>query len=243
MQFSCVHSWFFNILKTISGPVAYQTPSPNTWCDLAFYDDAPADFDEARIAATQYIHQTLSGACEFKIGITENPYIRWTNRGFGYARSGDWIGMVLLYAANTGNKHVHDSSGRMETLLIKEFAGLDVGCLNRVGGGGECASRSSPHFTYVVWRHLFWTHKTETTLKAATKVNMALEMPAKIPPLCLTLRDTGRFIKIPPLGCSKCRYLEFGCTECILRRDEVLSKVGIDTGEPFDVFRDSDVVT
>ena len=117
MQFSCVHSWFFNILKTISGPVAYQTPSPNTWC------------------------------------------------------------------------------------------------------------------------------KTETTLKAATKFNMALEMPAKIPPLSLTLRDTGHFIKIPPLGCSKCRYLEFGCTECILRRDEVLSKVGIDTGEPFDVFRDSDVVT
>jgi hypothetical protein len=194
---------------------------------LAFFDEAPADFDEALIAATQYIYQNLIGQCEFKIGITENPQIRWTNRGFGYARSGDWIEMVLLYAANTGSKHVHDSSGRMETLLIKEFAGLDAGCLNRVGAGGECASRSSPHFTYVVRRHLYWTHKAETTLKAATKGNMALAMPAKI----------------PPLGCSKCRYLEFGCGECIVRRDAVLRQLGIINDEPFDVFRDSDVVT
>jgi hypothetical protein len=233
----------------VSGPVADQTPSPNTWCDFTFFDGTPVilpHFDAVLIAATQHIHQTLAGHCEFKIGITENPYLRWTNSWCGYARSGDWNEMVLLYAANTGSKHVHDSSGKMETLLIKEFAGLDVGCINRVGAGGECASRSSPHFTYVVWRHQYWasgkqtanrdaekktnertmtkgkttTRKTETTLKAATKGNYGVG-------------DA----KIPPLGCSKCRYLEVGCTECILRRDAVLRQLGVVNDELLDVFR------
>jgi hypothetical protein len=139
----------------VSGPIADQTPSPNTWCECTFFDETPADFDTVLIAAKTYISETMAGHCEFKIGITENPYLRWTRDDCGYEHSGDWEEMVLLYAANTGTKHVHDSSGRMEKLLIEAFAGAEVGCINRVGAGGEGASRSSPHFTYVVWRHRY----------------------------------------------------------------------------------------
>jgi hypothetical protein len=114
----------------VSGPIADQTPSPNTWCECTFFDETPADFDTVLIAAKTYISETMAGHCEFKIGITENPYLRWTRDDCGYEHSGDWKEMVLLYAANTGTKHVHDSSGRMEKLLIEAFAGAEVGCIN-----------------------------------------------------------------------------------------------------------------
>jgi hypothetical protein len=59
--------------------------------------------------------------------------------------------------------------------------------------------------------------KTETTGKAATKGNMALKRPAAAP----------KAPKIPVLGCSKCRYLKFGCTACRIRRDKIVKELGI----------------
>jgi hypothetical protein len=59
--------------------------------------------------------------------------------------------------------------------------------------------------------------KTETTGKAATKGNMALKRPAAAP----------KAPTIPVLGCSKCRYLKFGCTKCRIRRDMIIKELGI----------------
>jgi hypothetical protein len=150
-MFACRRHVIFICALLVSAPIADQTPSPNTWCDCTFFDKAPADFRATVIAAEKYISENIAGVVEFKIGITENPYLRWTRKDCGYKHFGDWEVMVLLYAANTGIKHVHDSSGSMEVLLIDAFAERDCGCIN-VGKGGEGASRSSPHFTYVVWR-------------------------------------------------------------------------------------------
>ena len=99
---------------------------------------------------------------EIKIGITDNPFVRWVNRGHGYERAG-WTMMYLLYAAPTSKVRVDpldsesrrrlkmESTGAMETELINRFHHYPQ-CINRAGGGGDCPSNGSPHFCYVVLR-------------------------------------------------------------------------------------------
>ena len=60
--------------------------------------------------------------------------------------------MIILYAARSSKKHVHDSSGNMEDRLIKLcWQGcLAERCLNKRRGGGG-ASEGHPHFTYLTW--------------------------------------------------------------------------------------------
>ena len=107
------------------------------------------DFQISVNAASEYIRGEVCPACsDFKIGITENPYVRWHDDEFGYGPAG-WIGMTLLYYAPFSSALRHGSTGSMERALIVIFRDDDK-CKN-IAKGGEGASRSSPHFTYVVW--------------------------------------------------------------------------------------------
>ena len=57
----------------------------------------------------------------------------------------------------------------------------------------------------------------------ATKGDLITKKPAKAPSPKAKATESG----IPPLGCSKCRYLKYGCTDCRLRRDKQIAKMGI----------------
>ena len=102
-------------------------------------------------AAIDYIRNDVLGSCisEFKIGITENPNVRWHNDSFGYGPNG-WHRMALLNCAPFANAARRGSTGFVERELIREFRDEDK-CAN-IAKCGEGASSSSPHFTYVVWR-------------------------------------------------------------------------------------------
>ena len=91
----------------------------------------------------------------FKIGITgrlafdDQGKNRWNEDKYGYCWDG-WLKMILLYASPNAHKCIHDGSGRMEDDLIKVFGHLPE-CENETGGGGG-ATRTKPHFTYLVVR-------------------------------------------------------------------------------------------
>ena len=102
-------------------------------------------------AATDYVRNEVLrvGISEYKFDITENTYVRWHNDDFGYGSQG-WQGMALLYCAPLASAARRGSLGSMERALISE-ARVDEKCAN-LAKGREGASRSSPQFTYVVWR-------------------------------------------------------------------------------------------
>ena len=122
------------------------------WFDHKFWLEAPVTFDRALAAAVDYINDNIVGTwLEYKIGITENPFLRWTRNDCGYQHDG-WSTMFLLYAAPSSKPRIQDSTGAMEKQLISVFAGNANGCINRKGAGGDAPSDGSPHFTYVVVR-------------------------------------------------------------------------------------------
>ena len=120
-------------------------------------------WDESVQLATNFIATNFNSWWKFKIGITENPFVRWNNSGFGYKHEKEimWDYFAVIYCAPTskvtaakfaseGKKElIRTSTGSMDNLLIGRFADLP-NCINRVGGGGDCPSYGSPHFCYVV---------------------------------------------------------------------------------------------
>lgn len=130
------------------------------WYDNSFFFHAPVLFDDVFYAASLFISTHLVGVCQFKIGITNDPYLRWFRNDCGYFKSA-FSHMSVLYAAPTSKVSLYDvtpavealrreSTGAMETRLIDAFAHL-CDCLNRQGAGGDCPSAGCPHFVYVVW--------------------------------------------------------------------------------------------
>jgi len=118
----------------------------------------PWGFEACVMEIVSYIRAKIQGkVLHYKIGITgEEPLLRWTRTDCGYAwdhlHSHSFTGMELLYAAPCSNSKQNETTGRMEVRLNNFFNwDLDPACLNRPGGGGECASKASPHFVYVVW--------------------------------------------------------------------------------------------
>ena len=122
------------------------------------------DFGRSLQWATQFIEANCENWVKFKIGITENPYRRWHDSGFGYRsnKSVCWDYMAVLYTAPTSKRDTgklclapqlkrlkQASTGTLETLMIHIFEELP-NCINRKGGGGDCPSEGSPHFCYVV---------------------------------------------------------------------------------------------
>ena len=133
------------------------------WYRLDFFSHAPVHFSPCFEAACNFIRASINNVwLQYKIGITENPYIRWTRPDCGYEHFG-WQYMYLLYTAPTSKTSKcgvqteqerlrrAESTGAMEIKLIAEFS-LEPGCLNRVGAGGEYPSDGCPHFVYVVVR-------------------------------------------------------------------------------------------
>jgi hypothetical protein len=59
---------------------------------------------------------------------------------------------MILYVARSSKKNVPDSSGNMESRLIKlcRQSSLAELCLN-IADGLDCPSDGNPHFTYIVW--------------------------------------------------------------------------------------------
>ena len=115
-------------------------------------------------SAVDFINSKKHRWSTFKIGICENPYLRWTDQaigGYAWDPRHDWVFMAILYAAPTSKHRILQtmgddakalrmaSTGRMEIDLIDVFH-ADAACLNREGGGGDCPSDGSPHFLYVV---------------------------------------------------------------------------------------------
>ena len=133
------------------------------WYRLDFFSHAPVHFSPCFEAACNFIRASINNVwLQYKIGITEDPYIRWTRPDCGYEHFG-WQYMCLLYTAPTSKTSKRgvqteqerlrraESTGAMEKRLIAEFS-LEPGCLNRVGAGGEYPSDGCPHFVYVVVR-------------------------------------------------------------------------------------------
>ena len=131
------------------------------------------DFDKCFTSAIDFIEARVSGWDRFKIGITENPWLRWHNTSFGYGlEANDWNCMFLLYCSPTSKHNVLvtdspatkalklTSTSAMEVQLVEHFREYPE-CKN-TGPGGECPSNGSPHFTYVVCRELRCT-KVEST--------------------------------------------------------------------------------
>ena len=56
-----------------------------------------------------------------------------------------------------------------------------------------------------------------------TKGDLIIKRPAAAPSPKAKATISG----VPPLGCSKCRFLKYGCTDCRIRRDKQIAKMGI----------------
>ena len=153
-----------NFLSSVNAVLEKMDNEPCFNADFLIKSDL-TDFDTCFTSAIDFIEAHVSGWDLFKIGITENPWLRWHNTSFGYAwEADDWNCMFLLYCAPT-SKHkvlVTDSpatkalkltsTGAMEIQLVEHFQEYPE-CKN-TGRGGECPSGGSPHFTYVVCREL-----------------------------------------------------------------------------------------
>ena len=153
-----------NFLSSVNAVLEKMDNEPCFNADFLIKSDL-TDFDTCFTSAIDFIEAHVSGWDLFKIGITENPWLRWHNTSFGYAwEADDWNCMFLLYCAPT-SKHkvlVTDSpatkalkltsTGAMEIRLVEHFQEYPE-CKN-TGRGGECPSGGSPHFTYVVCRDL-----------------------------------------------------------------------------------------
>ena len=66
--------------------------------------------------------------------------------------------------------------------------------------------------------------KASATLVAAAKASTKTIGAAPKKKVCK--RPAGA-IEIPPLGCSKCRYLRYGCSTCRRRREALLLESGM----------------
>ena len=132
--------------------------------DVSFWNRTPGyRFTQACSEAQLFILEKVPFEwTKFKIGITEDPYIRWHNPECGHRRAG-WCGMSLLFAASTGKSRINSfdppalrrakatSSGAMEIWLIVALSDCEE-MMNKRNTGGEGASNECPHFVYVVWR-------------------------------------------------------------------------------------------
>ena len=132
------------------------------WFNTRFFNTSalmqPWGFEACLMEIANYMKNEIQAkVLHYKIGITgEEPRLRWFRKDCGYAwehlHDHRFTGMALLYAAPSSNPEKEETTGRMEIRLNDFFNwDLDPACLNRPGGGGECASRASPHFVYVAW--------------------------------------------------------------------------------------------
>ena len=130
------------------------------WFSREILDDMNLkDYDACVQKAISFIQVGMGTWLKFKIGITENPFLRW-NASFGYRFKSDMDVMFLIYAAPT-SKHQYNkydseamaalkkiSTGTLEKHLVSIFSSEPT-CVNREGSGGDCPSAGSPHFLYV----------------------------------------------------------------------------------------------
>lgn len=88
--------------------------------------------------------------CVYKVGITGNPFRRWSHPTYGYSRDRfeRWQGLKVI--AITADSF---SASLLETMLITAFKG-SPGCRNERPGGESAASHAGPFFTYVLYRVL-----------------------------------------------------------------------------------------
>jgi hypothetical protein len=85
-----------------------------------------------------------SGAPFVKIGITGNPFNRWTYYSREGEQDGKWSHLVLLAVY-----HDRDAVSVMEASLIRDFS-CDVRCKNRAPGGEVAENMGGPPFcTYL----------------------------------------------------------------------------------------------
>jgi len=99
-------------------------------------------YDKALVATRSNIKRELARSdATWYLGITEAPERRWTEHlDSGIA----WDEMVILLEAATSS-----TTAAMERQLLSEFATLSLRCTN-ASAGGERASRSSPHYLYML---------------------------------------------------------------------------------------------
>ena len=112
------------------------------------------DFEQALLHSINFIRVVQSMGVTYKIGITCSPLHRFEgDTDHAYIRDKNaFQNMKLLWFALKSSKHLPETSGRMEVKLVEVFNSDTCSCcINRPGSGGECPSRSSPNFTYVVW--------------------------------------------------------------------------------------------
>lgn len=95
------------------------------------------------------IDSLLTCPTVFKIGITEDPMHRWSNRKYGYCLDRDFATMIVLAETQT-----IEGAAFLEAALIDKY-GKRSGCRNIASGGeGVSVSRTGPCYVYVVFRRV-----------------------------------------------------------------------------------------
>ena len=84
---------------------------------LSCFDDAPILVEDNLQASAAFIRTHVLPFFQFKVGITENPQRRWAQHS-----ANGWARMALLYCGPTGKAKWKESSGRLETELIRIFS-------------------------------------------------------------------------------------------------------------------------
>ena len=121
--------------------------------DLSYFDGAPRTFDENFKSTCAFIWGLISQWQEFYIGITGRLAFdhrhknRWTDDGHGHCWKG-FVKLIPLYSSPNAHKYIWDGTGKLEDDLLDVFGTLP-GCHNKGKGGGG-ASKTKPHFTYIV---------------------------------------------------------------------------------------------
>ena len=84
------------------------------------------------------------GGCDFKIGVSTDPFHRFTNQAYGYVKEGA-ARMVVLHRAKS-----REQAGELERLLISHAA-ISHNCRNKAPGGeGLFRTHGGSFFTYLV---------------------------------------------------------------------------------------------
>ena len=81
----------------------------------------------------------------FKVGISQDPAFRWSNGEYGYARSGEYKRMVIIYASASAS-----AAGMLEAMLIASNKASSTAFCDNVAPGGESKTRAPASFVYVV---------------------------------------------------------------------------------------------
>ena len=121
---------------------------------VASASSRPLNFDIGVQTAANFIRSEVqSRRTYYKIGITGHPMQRWYREDCGYFKDEHgFTKMTIVWVSHCSRKELADSTGRMETELVKLFdRDQDSCCINRPKSGGESPPRGSPQFCYVVW--------------------------------------------------------------------------------------------